>query len=1396
MYISFPNNHFNDMNNTIPNFKNSTLLGNKFKASILQLGVFLASMLLSNGLLAQITYSQNFTATTHGWTGGLRSTTAGSACTATDGHFRSNLYSSVAAAQYTSPTIGTSNGGVVTLGYDYKVTDWGTYAATPNTFGSLKWEYQVAGGTWQTVSSSLISTVHVPATTCASKSISFALPPGANAKVRLNATWGAGDYYVTLDNVTVTQGAAPTCLQPGTPVISNLTNSLAKLTWTAQSANPTVTTYEYEVRSAGAAGSGASGLAVSGTTSNLNVFATGLSGSTPYEAYVRALCGGGDNSSWSSTAFTTACNPVMAPFTEGFESATTSTCPCWTQEQVLGTSNWTFATGAGGGTITSAYAGTKNARFVSTSGSGTPVKKLVTPMVDITTLSLPRVEFYYGQEEWTGDQNELNVYYRTHPQAQWTLLADFPNQAASWTVARLPIPTTAISPTFQLAFEGINNYGRANVIDNVKIEETPSCFSPEVADLTFASITNASAIANWLTNPGGAPANYEIEVRLAGTAQGSATGLVFQDTVSSSVLTSTLSNLANNTLFTFYIRALCATSQGLWTAKDFRTKCAPATLPISENFESWTRQFTYNSVVIGYNQCMELNYVSPLAGNTYKWYLSTSSVYGGPSAVPAGSTQFAYVNGSFGSATSTSQAPGSVATMVLPIFNATGYVKLSMNQVVNTASATSYPLVSKFYIEREVNGTWTKLDSMDVVTGPSWQNFSIGWNATGIESIRLRAKWGQSYNVWAIDNLEIISDPCPVPTALATDTVTSHTAAVTWNSAVPTTSSYVVWGPTGFVPGSGANGGSWSAPATSPFTISGLTANTSYHVYVMDTCAGGLGSLAGPLSITTLLPERDLKLHAIYNVLGNCGDSNSTVTVAVRNAGLLAANGYTLDMDVTDPNTGSVLPLSATSTNVVAPGAIDSIVVGTYNTIMGGAFGISAAVTSNRDTVPSNDSLALNYSYLPYTVATLPVRTFCSNDGMVYLAAQPYPGTVIRWFSDAAGTQFVGEGDSILVDANGPTTYYATYLPEPVVTFGNGSITTSTTGLTPFSTFWHDARQRVMILGSELAAAGYSAGNITDLGIEVTSLGASQPMNNFAIQMWDTNSTSIGSVNDPAPSTAHVFYTNSVHIPVLGMNTYTGAPFYWNGTDNVVVQFCFDNAGFTSNYGVKASTASFTSTAYGYNDNNAGCTGTLTSLGTSTTRPDLTITIPAGTCANAVPAAVAFVRDTSTSSAAFTTSWLNSFQYRFDGTASFADQYTWDFGDGYTNTSTLTPTHTFATSGTYDVTLTVYESACETWDTLTQQVNYFIGTDELGIAAAAYPNPTTGIVNIVANNMGDFTGVVKVYNVLGQVVYESNVRAANGDLQHQLDLSGLAKGLYTVVLTDEVKTANLRIVLQ
>ena len=108
------------MKHTLPISKQSTWLGNKFKASILRLGVFLASMLLSNGLLAQITYSQDFTATTHGWTNGTRSSTT-APCVSGNFNYLRNVYSASTQANLISPSIGASNGGVVTVTYDYKI---------------------------------------------------------------------------------------------------------------------------------------------------------------------------------------------------------------------------------------------------------------------------------------------------------------------------------------------------------------------------------------------------------------------------------------------------------------------------------------------------------------------------------------------------------------------------------------------------------------------------------------------------------------------------------------------------------------------------------------------------------------------------------------------------------------------------------------------------------------------------------------------------------------------------------------------------------------------------------------------------------------------------------------------------------------------------------------------------------------------------------------------------------------------------------------------------------------------------------------------------------------------------------------------------------------------------
>ncbi len=125
------------------------------------------------------------------------------------------------------------------------------------------------------------------------------------------------------------------------------------------------------------------------------------------------------------------CNSVVSfPYYEGFENGAS----CWSNIQETGSADWTFGTGSSGGSVTSAYSGTNNAVFVSSSpsGGGTPITKLVSPVFDLTSLTIPRISFYYAQEDWFGDQNFTRLLYRTSSSGSWTeIWADFKNKFKS-----------------------------------------------------------------------------------------------------------------------------------------------------------------------------------------------------------------------------------------------------------------------------------------------------------------------------------------------------------------------------------------------------------------------------------------------------------------------------------------------------------------------------------------------------------------------------------------------------------------------------------------------------------------------------------------------------------------------------------------------------------------------------------------------------------------------------------------------------------------------------------------------------------------------------------------------------------------------------------------------------
>ena len=181
------------------------------------------------------------------------------------------------------------------------------------------------------------------------------------------------------------------------------------------------------------------------------------------------------------------------PFNETFETDST-TRPGWTQQNVVGSQNWTFAAGSSGGTLTSANGGALNARFYSGNGTNSPITKLITPIVDAGTANKAYLEFNYAQPDWAGDNNSLKVYYRTSDSSDWVQL--FENTAAvdTWTQKRIALPS--VSREMQFAFEGINNWGYANVLDDVRIVEGDLPPLPEVCGVDNVSNNMENGIGN------------------------------------------------------------------------------------------------------------------------------------------------------------------------------------------------------------------------------------------------------------------------------------------------------------------------------------------------------------------------------------------------------------------------------------------------------------------------------------------------------------------------------------------------------------------------------------------------------------------------------------------------------------------------------------------------------------------------------------------------------------------------------------------------------------------------------------------------------------------------------------------------------------------------------------
>ena len=226
------------------------------------------------------------------------------------------------------------------------------------------------------------------------------------------------------------------------------------------------------------------------------------------------------------------CAPVALPYTETFE-ATSATVDCWTTD---GPGTWNFGSYSSTGVT---YEGS-NYAYIRHATSGN-VTKLISPVLsasaDATALQLT---FAHIQKSWSGDQDEMRVYYRTSATDSWVMAAEYTTDIQNWTVENIVIPAN----THQVAFEMTDGWGYGVAVDSVVVSEMTAAYCYAVTGLT-ATPTAYDVALTWndANNDG---ATYTIY---------SATGDVIATGVTGNNYTVT--NLTPDSPYTFGVVANC-----------------------------------------------------------------------------------------------------------------------------------------------------------------------------------------------------------------------------------------------------------------------------------------------------------------------------------------------------------------------------------------------------------------------------------------------------------------------------------------------------------------------------------------------------------------------------------------------------------------------------------------------------------------------------------------------------------------------------------------------------------------------------------------------------------------------------------------------------------------------
>ena len=663
----------------------------------------------------------------------------------------------------------------------------------------------------------------------------------------------------------VSCNAPLTCFPVRDMAASNITASTADISWTDSASNAGTTEWEVSY--------GVSGFPVgSGTevfVSTASASLSGLAAAVDYDVYVRAVCSVGDTSAWSSITFQTACPVYAAPYSMTFDA--TSTPNCWTNaggelwqwQTASGTGASTYANTPGGGDHTG-----NGGAFAALDGSSSnplpgALATLTSPSIDLSGLTNPRLRFFVfsNNTNFPGD----NASFYAIVAGTTDTLVEYAGDDAQWVELTADLSAYA-GQTIQIEIVGDHNTMTGSqfyndlLVDDFFIEETPSCLAPSA--LAISNVTVSSADLTWTDNNTPASSLFEVSIGVSGFTAGSGTQ-TFVNSASES-----FSGLVENTTYDVYVRANCGINSAWSSVASFATLRTPpavaqgvtctsggnASIVFSESFETtligWTGNYgTANG-----------DWETPDG--------ATSANTGADDGYNGGN----YMNYE---ASSTTANSGTIVSPAIDLSAGSDDAELSfwmhaygadmgtLNVGVGTTATGPFTNVFEWTGQFQTSGA------------DAWVNVGADLSAYVGQTIYIAFTQydtipGQQFaGDMSIDEMTVTTCiACAAPSSLTASNVTPSSADLAWTENGSATEWEVSYGAPGFAAGSGTQ---ISASATS-LSLSSLTANSAYDVYVRSVCSVGdtsqwsvVESFATPCPVTAAPYLEEFSAGALPN---------------------------------------------------------------------------------------------------------------------------------------------------------------------------------------------------------------------------------------------------------------------------------------------------------------------------------------------------------------------------------------------------------------------------------------------------------------------------------------------------------------------------------------------------